>query len=57
MIEYTDKDSKEIGEALSTLILKRTEGKSYELNCTVSYGGNLKLDCHFDFKVHKEDEP
>ena len=56
MIEYTDKDSKEIGEALSTLILKCTDGKSYELNCTVSYGDNLKLDCHFDFKVHKEDE-
>lgn len=31
MIEYTDKDSKEIGEALSTLILKCTEGKATNL--------------------------
>lgn len=55
MVEYVGKDSKEIGEALSTLILKCTEGKSHELNCTVSYGEKLKLDCHFSFKAHEED--
>ena len=55
MIEYTEKDSKEITEALNTLILKCTEAKSYELNCIVSYGENLELDCHVGFKVHKED--
>ena len=55
MIEYVGKDSKEIKEALSTLILKCTEEKSCELNCTVSYGENLKLDCHFDFIVREEE--
>ena len=57
MIEYVGKDSKKIGEALSTLILKCTEGKSHELNCTISYGDNLILDCYFAFKVHEEEEP
>lgn len=55
MIEYIDKDSKKIGEALNTLIQKCAKAKSYELNCIVSYGENLELDCHFGFKVHKED--
>ena len=51
------KTVKKIGEALSTLILKCTEGKSHELNCTISYGDNLILDCYFAFKVHEEEEP
>lgn len=55
MIEYTEKDSKEFVEVLNTLISKCANAKSYELNCIVSYGQNLELDCHFDFKVHKED--
>ena len=57
MIEYTDKDSKEIRDALSTLVLKCVKAGGYEFECTITYGDNLKLDCHFDFKVHKEDEP
>ena len=57
MIKYTGKDSKEIGEALSTLVLKCAKAGGHELNCIISYGDNLILDCHFDFKVHKEDEP
>lgn len=55
LIEYTEKDSKELVEALNTLISKCAKAKSYELNCIVSYGENLELDCHFGFKVHKED--
>jgi hypothetical protein len=55
MIEYTENDIKEIWEALSTLILKCAEKNSHELNCAISYGDKLKLDCYFDFKVHKED--
>lgn len=57
MIEYVGKDSKEIGEALSTLVLKCAKAGGHELSCTISYDDNLKLDCHFDFKVHEEDEP
>ena len=57
MIEYTDKGSKEIGEAIHTLILKCAERKGHSLSCTISYGDNLKLDCYFAFKVHEEDEP
>ena len=55
MVEYTENDSKEIGKALSTLIFKCVEAGAYELNCIISYGDNLNLDCHFDFKVHEED--
>ena len=55
MVEYTEKDSKEFVEALNTLISKCAKVKSYELNCIVSYGENLELDCHFGFKMHKED--
>lgn len=55
MVEYTENDIKEIWEALSTLILKCAEKNSHELNCAISYGDKLKLDCYFDFKVHKED--
>ena len=55
MHEYVNKDSKEIGEAISTLILKCMEKKGYELDCTISYGDNLRLDCHFAFKPHEED--
>lgn len=54
MIEYVGEDSKEIGEALKTLILKCTHNKSYELNCTITFG-KLALDCHFDFKPHAEE--
>lgn len=54
-VEYTENDIKEIWEALSTLILKCAEKNSHELNCAISYGDKLKLDCYFDFKVHKED--
>ena len=57
MIEYTDKDSKKIGDALNTLVLKCAKAGGNELECTITYGDNLKLDCHFDVKVHKEDEP
>ena len=32
MIEYTDKDSKEIGDALSTLVLKCAEAGGANLN-------------------------
>ena len=28
-----------------------------ELECTISYDGDLKLDCYFTFKAHEEDEP
>lgn len=55
MIEYIDKDAKEIGGALNTLILKCAEAGSYELECTISYDDDLELDCHFAFKPHKED--
>ena len=57
MFEYIDKDRKEIGDALNTLVFKCAEAGGYELECTITYGDNLKLDCHFDFKVHEEDEP
>lgn len=57
MIEYVGKDGKEIGEAINTLILKCAERKGHELNCTISYDDDLKLDCYFAFKVHEEDEP
>ncbi len=57
MIEYVGKDGKEIGEAINTLILKCAERKGNELNCTISYDDDLKLDCYFAFKVHKEEEP
>lgn len=57
MIEYVGKDSKEIGEALSTLVLKCAKAGGHELNCTISYDDDLKLDCYFAFKVHEEDEP
>lgn len=55
MVEYTENDSKEIGKALIALILKCIEVNGYELNCTISYGEKLKLDCYFVFKEHKED--
>ena len=54
MVEYTENDSEEIGKAISTLVLKCAEAGAYELNCIISYGENLKLDCHFGFKVHKD---
>lgn len=57
MIEYTDKDVKEIGDALNTLIQKCAEAGGYELECTISYNGDLKLDCYFTFTVHEEDDP
>lgn len=57
MIEYIDKDAKEIGDALNTLVQKCAETGSYELECTMSYDSDLKLDCYFTFKVHEEDEP
>lgn len=53
MIEYVDEDAKEIGGALKTLILKCTNNKSYELDCTITFG-ELALDCHFNFKRHEE---
>ena len=52
MIEYVDEDAKEIGEALTTLILKCTNNQSYELDCTITFG-ELALDCHFNFKRHE----
>lgn len=57
MIEYIDKDAKEIGDALNTLVQKCAETGGYELECTMSYDSDLKLDCYFTFKVHEEDEP
>ena len=57
MIEYTDKDVKEIGDALNTLIQKCAEAGGYELECTISYDDDLKLDCYFTFTVHEEDDP
>nr|DAG26123.1 MAG TPA: hypothetical protein [Caudoviricetes sp.] len=57
MIEYIDKDTKEIGDALNTLVQKCAEAGDYGLECTISYDGVLELDCHFTFKVHEEDEP
>ena len=36
MIEYTEKDSEKIAEALNTLISKCAKAKSYEFNCIVS---------------------
>lgn len=55
MIEYKGKDSKEIGEALKTLILICAKNKGYELDCTISFGETM-CDCHFEFKLHKEGE-
>jgi|GEM_PF-3479856 hypothetical protein len=57
MVEYIDKDTKEIGDALNTLVQKCAEAGGYELECTISYEGDLKLDCYFTFKTHEEDEP
>ena len=57
MIEYTDKDVKEIGDALNTLVQKCVEAGGRELECTMCYDGDLELDCYFTFKVHEEDEP
>nr|DAD77186.1 MAG TPA: hypothetical protein [Siphoviridae sp. ctMYd37] len=57
MIEYIDKDAKEIGDALNTLVQKCVEARGYELECTISYDDDLKLDCYFAFKMHKKDEP
>ena len=51
MIEYVAEDSKEIGEALKTLVLKCINNKGYELECNITFG-RLALDCHFDFKPH-----
>ena len=53
MVEYIDKDTKEIGDALNTLVQKCAEAGGYELECTISYEG----DCYFTFKTHEEDEP
>lgn len=57
MVEYIDKDVKEIGDALNTLVQKCAEAGGRELECTISYDCDLKLDCYFTFKVHEEDEP
>ena len=57
MIEYIDKDAKKIGDAVNTLVQKCTEAGGHELECTISYDGDLKLDCYFTFKAHEEDEP
>lgn len=56
MIEYINKDVKEIGDALSTLIQKCAKAGGNELKCTISYDDDLELDCYFIFKVHEEDE-
>lgn len=55
MTEYTGKDSKAIGEALKILILKCREEHGREFDCIVGFG-EMKLDCHFGFKVHEEAE-
>lgn len=57
MIEYIDKDVEKIGDALNTLVQKCTEAGGHELECIISYDGDLKLDCYFTFEAHKEDEP
>ena len=57
MIEYTDKDVKEIGDVLITLIQKCVEVGACEFKSTISYNDDLELDCFFAFKVHKEDKP
>lgn len=57
MIEYINKDVKEIGDALITLIQKCAKAGGNELKCTISYDDDLELDCYFIFKVHEEDEP
>lgn len=57
MIEYIDKDVEKIGDALNTLVQKCAEAGGHELECTISYDGDLKLDCYFTFEEHKEDEP
>ena len=57
MIEYINKDVKEIGDALNTLVQKCVEAGGRELECTMCYDGDLELDCYFAFKVHEEDEP
>lgn len=57
MIEYIDKDVEKIEDALNMLVQKCAEAGGHELECTISYDGDLKLDCYFTFKVHEEDEP
>lgn len=56
MIEYIDNDVEKIGDALNTLVQKCAEAGGHELECTISYDGDLKLDCYFTFKAHEEDE-
>ena len=55
MIEYINKDAKEIGDAMNTLVQKCAEAGGYELECTISYDDDLKIDCYFAFKPHEED--
>lgn len=56
MIEYIDKDVEEIGDALNTLVQKCAEAGGYELEFTISYDDDLKIDCYFAFEPHEEDE-
>lgn len=54
MIEYIGEDSKEIGQALATLVRKCAEGKSNQMEVTITVNDTLALDCYFAFREHDE---
>lgn len=54
MIEYIGEDSKEIGQALGTLVRKCAEGKTNQMEVTITVNDTLALDCYFAFREHKE---